>query len=112
MSSDDRLSNVTNWLSQRSTRRLVVAVCCLVAVVAATGGVASQSIGAQTTGDITITVNDSSNGEDSATTTVSIESENTTTGLTRFDGNGDGTIDRDEAVQTVIAYNTGQSIGA
>lgn len=101
-----------DWFANVSVRHLVILTCCLAITAGAIGAVASQS-SEEKTGDIIITINDSSNGEDTINKTITINSSepNDSAGeLARFDTNGNGVINRDEAVKAVIAYNSDDTI--
>jgi len=54
---------------------------------------------------------DSTSDSVSSTITVTESTDPTERALQRFDGDGDGTIDRDEAVGAIVAYNIGTTIG-
>jgi hypothetical protein len=111
-----------------SLTRLITLICCVVVISGiACGSAAAQSGQSEADDDITtvetqnysitISVTDSTGSTDSATTPITIpntsdgtNSTDSKTGLATFDQDGNGQIDRDEAVQTVIAYNTGGSL--
>ena len=70
-------------------------------------GIAVFSLSPTETGNISLDV--TADGFLPTTTNITVTEE--TTDLSRFDRTGDGQIDRTDAVQTVVAYNTGSSIG-
>jgi len=70
-------------------------------------GIAVLSFSPSETGNITLDV--TADGFLPTTKNVSVTEEETD--LSRFDQGGDGQINRNDAVQTVVAYNTGSSVG-
>ena len=109
--------------------RLITLICCVVVISGIAYGTAAAQSGQYAGGDsstttasqnysINISVTDSTGSTDTATIPITVpnasdstNSSNSGSGLSAFDLDDSGQIERGEAVQVVIAYNTDGSVG-